>query len=227
MLLFSAAPGPEAGLETLLVQVAQGDRTALAALYRRTKGAVYALALSYLRTHSDAEDITQNTFIRVWEQAGQYSGQGKALSWILAVTRNLSRMELRRRQQQRQLPLGEEHLELPAPEGPVSPEDRQLLQSLLYPFDHNSGSEIAPHCIHRNFHNCPPPRPGRKLLFNSKDLSALVGSAMFADRVGSRGFAAVRTEIRLDSLVGIGCLTMTSFHFRHFSFWNAHFLSPV
>ena len=147
MLLFFAAPGPEPGLEALLTQVAQGERTALGELYRRTKGAVYALALSYLRTHSDAEDITQNTFLRVWEQAGQFSGQGKALSWILAVTRNLSRMELRRRQQQRQLPLGEEHLELPAPEGPVSPEDRQLLQSLLERLEPQERQIVVLHAV--------------------------------------------------------------------------------
>ena len=106
MLLFSAAPGPESGLETLTARIAQGDRTALGELYHRAKGAVYALALSYMKSHSDAEDITQNVFLRAWEQAAQFSGQGKALNWLLAITRNLCRMELRRKQQQRQLPWG-------------------------------------------------------------------------------------------------------------------------
>ena len=147
MLLFSAAPGPESGLETLTARIAQGDRTALGELYHRAKGAVYALALSYMKSHSDAEDITQNVFLRAWEQAAQFSGQGKALNWLLAITRNLCRMELRRKQQQRQLPLGEEHLELPAPEAPVSPEDREVLQALLQRLEPQERQIVVLHAV--------------------------------------------------------------------------------
>ena len=53
-------------LELLMAQISSGDRDALGDLYRRTRTAVYGLALSYLKRHADAEDITQTTFVRVW-----------------------------------------------------------------------------------------------------------------------------------------------------------------
>ena len=58
-------------LERLLAAVAGGDRDALEQLYRRTRTAVYALALSLLKNAHDAQDVTQDTFVRVWERAAQ------------------------------------------------------------------------------------------------------------------------------------------------------------
>ena len=66
-------------LEGLLAGLAAGNRDSLAALYHRTRAAVYGLALSYLKNGHDAEDVTQDTFVRAWDKADQYRPQGKPL----------------------------------------------------------------------------------------------------------------------------------------------------
>ena len=54
-------------LQQLLLHIAGGERDALAALYQRTRTAVYGLALSYLRNAHDAQDLTQDVYVQVWD----------------------------------------------------------------------------------------------------------------------------------------------------------------
>lgn len=117
-------------LERLLTDIAGGDRDALAALYSRTRAAVYGHALSVVKNAHDAQDVTQDTYVRVWESAPMYRPQGSPMAWILTVTRNLALMKLRR--DSRQITLDEEEwVAIPAEAPTVTPEDRHLLQSGL------------------------------------------------------------------------------------------------
>ena len=117
-------------LDRLLSGVAAGDREALAQLYRRTRTAVYGLALSYVKNAHDAQDVTQDTFVRVWDSAQQYKPQGSPMGWLLAVARNLALMKLRQGARQEQLD-EEEWDAIPADSPAVTPEDRQILQTAL------------------------------------------------------------------------------------------------
>ena len=56
-------------LRRLLSGVAAGSQDDLAELYRRTRTAVYGLALSYLRNAHDAQDLTQDVFVHIWDTA--------------------------------------------------------------------------------------------------------------------------------------------------------------
>ena len=87
-------------LRRLLSGVAAGSQDDLAELYRRTRTAVYGLALSYLRNAHDAQDLTQDVFVHIWDTAGQYRPTGSPVGWILAVCRNLCLMHLRRESRQ-------------------------------------------------------------------------------------------------------------------------------
>lgn len=117
-------------LDRLLSGVAAGDREALARLYRRTRTAVYGLALSYLKNTHDAQDVTQDTFVRVWDSAHQYRPKGSPMGWLLAIARNLALMKIR--QNQRHVELEQEEWDaIPAEETGLNPEDRQLLQNAL------------------------------------------------------------------------------------------------
>ena len=72
------AQRPEGRLEErLLPLVGQGDPEAFEVLYRSTEKAVYALALSILRNPHDAEDIVQETYLKVRAAAHLYVPQGK------------------------------------------------------------------------------------------------------------------------------------------------------
>ena len=56
-------------LKRLLLDIAAGERDALAELYRHTQTAVYGLALSYLKNFHDAQALTQDVYVHVWNHA--------------------------------------------------------------------------------------------------------------------------------------------------------------
>ena len=117
-------------LQRLLLRVAGGDRDALAALYQRTRTAVYGLALSYLKNAHDAQDLTQDVYVQVWDCAAQYRSTGSPMGWLLTVCRNLCLMRLRR--EERHAALSEEEWDaIPAQECGLDADERALLQGAL------------------------------------------------------------------------------------------------
>ncbi len=117
-------------LAPLLLAVADGSTEALGDVYHRTRAAVYGLALSYLKNAHDAQDITQDVFVRVWDCAGQYRPTGSPLGWILTLCRNLCLMRLRR--EGRQETLDEETWDaIPAEECGLDADERAVLQQAL------------------------------------------------------------------------------------------------
>ena len=133
-------------LERLMAGLAAGDRDSLAALYHRTRAAVYGLALSYLKNGHDAQDVTQDTFVRVWEKAPQYQSKGKPLSWILAIAKNLSLMKLREQGKQQDLePQEWESLAIDSPD--VTWEDRQILQAALNRLSREEQQVVMLHAV--------------------------------------------------------------------------------
>ena len=126
------ATAPEL-LEPLMARLAGGDQEALAELYHRTRTSVYGLALSYLKNQHDAEDVTQDAFVRAWENAHQYRPQGTPLAWLLTIARNLALMKLREQKRSAQLQDSQwEARERLAAENPmVTVEDRQVLDAAL------------------------------------------------------------------------------------------------
>jgi RNA polymerase sigma factor (sigma-70 family) len=113
-------------LEELLSQISAGNRDSLADLYQRTRAWVYGLALSYLKNGHDAEDITQDTFVRIWYYASGYKPKGKPASWILTITKNLSLMKIR--QQNKFMDISDEKWESFAIDShDVTAEDKQVL----------------------------------------------------------------------------------------------------
>lgn len=117
-------------LEKTLLQIAAGERDALEQLYHQTRAAVYGMALSILKNPHDAQDVAQDTFVRVWECAPQYCAKGSPMAWILTIARNLALTKLRR--DGRHVELDEAQWEaIPADAPNVTPEDRCLLQTAL------------------------------------------------------------------------------------------------
>ena len=117
-------------LQRLLLRVAGGEREALAELYQRTRSAVYGLALSYLKNAHDAQDLTQDVYVQVWDCAEQYRPTGSPMGWLLAACRNLCLM--RRRREERHAALSEEEWDaIPAQECGLDADERALLQGAL------------------------------------------------------------------------------------------------
>lgn len=91
--------------ETWISRIAAGDMDALRRLYDAVGDKVYGFALSLVRNPQDAEDVLQETFVRIHAHAKEYRPQGKPLAWIFTIARHLA-MD-KRRQQSRTQPLSE------------------------------------------------------------------------------------------------------------------------
>jgi len=77
-----------AELEALLARCAAKDRAAFELLYRRVAPTLLAVLLKMLRRRDLAEDVLQDVFVKVWEQAGQYDRiRGRPLAWLISIAR--------------------------------------------------------------------------------------------------------------------------------------------
>ncbi|MEM7219281.1 MAG: sigma-70 family RNA polymerase sigma factor [Pseudomonadota bacterium] len=88
---------------TLCVQrIVKGDERALETLYDSCCNRVYYLAKQILNDDADAEEVTEDVFIKVWRTAASYDeGRGKVLTWLLTICRShaLDRLRARARRQ--------------------------------------------------------------------------------------------------------------------------------
>ncbi|MCI9171285.1 MAG: sigma-70 family RNA polymerase sigma factor [Lawsonibacter sp.] len=92
--------------------------------YDTYSAAVYRLALVYLGRPADAEDVTQEAFLRLLSRAPQFADEAHQRRWLLRVTANLCKDQLRgfwRRQ------VAELEDTLPA----APPEEREALEAVM------------------------------------------------------------------------------------------------
>ncbi len=72
----------------LIAQTAQGDQTALAALYDRTSPQVYGLIFKILGNRETAEEVTLDVYTQVWRQAHSFDGaRGTPGGWLMTLAR--------------------------------------------------------------------------------------------------------------------------------------------
>jgi RNA polymerase sigma-70 factor (ECF subfamily) len=77
--------------EALLAGYATGDPRTAATFVRRFQGRVYGLALTIVRQPAIAEEVAQETFVRVFRHAGNYDARkGRVSTWLLSIARNLA-----------------------------------------------------------------------------------------------------------------------------------------
>jgi RNA polymerase sigma-70 factor (ECF subfamily) len=83
-------------MQRLVEEVASGDASALATLYRALAPSVYGLALRITRDRSAADEVVVDTFWQVWRQASRYDGvRGEPIAWILTIARSRALDRLR------------------------------------------------------------------------------------------------------------------------------------
>lgn len=83
--------------DQLIRRVAAGEMSALEELYDALSDRVFAFALSIVRNRDTAEDIMQDTFVRIYNAASGFSAEGAGLSWIMRITHNLAINSVRER----------------------------------------------------------------------------------------------------------------------------------
>lgn len=81
----------------LMRRVSLDDASAIEALYDRFGSLVYRMAYQAMPTRSDAEDVVQEVFIRLWRTAGRYDPKRAALvTWVMLIARRHMVDRLRR-----------------------------------------------------------------------------------------------------------------------------------
>ena len=84
--------------EQLMIDVQQGHQAALSALYDRYVNRVYGMALQKLTNPAEAEDITHDVFVNLWQRSSTFQpAKGSLTSWLLTVAHNRIIDALRRR----------------------------------------------------------------------------------------------------------------------------------
>jgi RNA polymerase sigma-70 factor (ECF subfamily) len=112
----------------LMARVREGDRDAFADLVDRHKDAVVSYLTRLTGSRDRAEDLAQETFLRLFRSAGDYTEQGYLRAYLYRIATNLVRSEERRERRLRLLtPFlpREEHAEPAGPSGLLRRELRQ------------------------------------------------------------------------------------------------------
>jgi RNA polymerase sigma-70 factor (ECF subfamily) len=80
-----------------MARMKDGNTDALRELIEAHQQRIIGTVAKMLGDESDAEDVAQQVFIRVWKSAGRYEPTAKFTTWLYKITRNLVFNELRRR----------------------------------------------------------------------------------------------------------------------------------
>jgi RNA polymerase sigma-70 factor, ECF subfamily len=80
----------------IIGRVLRGDREAFAALVDAYKGPVFRLAFRMTGSAQDADDLTQETFLRVFQTLGRFRTGERLFPWLYTVSLNVIRNHLRK-----------------------------------------------------------------------------------------------------------------------------------
>src|SRR6476646_6302505 len=73
----------------LMAAVAKGDRTAFERLYAATRANLYGVVLRILRRQDLADEVMQETYLKIWNSAGQFDpALASPITWMVAIARN-------------------------------------------------------------------------------------------------------------------------------------------
>ena len=85
-------------IEELIARTADGDRAAFQRLYDLTSAKLFGVALRILRSRSEAEDVLQDSFVKIWRNADRYRSTGfSPMTWLITIARNTAIDRLRAR----------------------------------------------------------------------------------------------------------------------------------
>jgi len=109
----AVVPGPdsaeELSIESLLRDVAAGDRTAFAEVYDRVSSRVLGLVVRLLRDRAQSEEVTQEVFLEIWQRAGKFdANRGSGMAWVLTMAhrRAIDRIRASQKSHERDLKIG-------------------------------------------------------------------------------------------------------------------------
>ena len=95
--------------DELMAQVATGSESALESLITRHRDRLVRMSARLTSDQGHAEDIAQETFIRLVDHAPAYEGRGQFVSWLYTIARRLSLNVIRAKQRRSEVALEAAH----------------------------------------------------------------------------------------------------------------------
>ena len=81
----------------LLTRLAKGDQRAMPLLFARHRTRIFRFVLRRVRSEAVAEELVNEVFLAVWQQAGRFEGKSSASTWMLSIAHNKAVSSLRKR----------------------------------------------------------------------------------------------------------------------------------
>ena len=81
----------------MIASILAGNAQLFHELIRPYERRVYAMALSFLRNEADAEDVTQEAFLKAFRNLPSFRGDAKFGTWLISIALNEARSRIRRR----------------------------------------------------------------------------------------------------------------------------------
>ena len=75
----------------LVEKVKKGNKMAFNFLMNKYYSRVYASLFSFTKSHEDSEDLTQMTFLKVWQQITTFRGDSAFFTWVYRIAINLAK----------------------------------------------------------------------------------------------------------------------------------------
>ncbi|MCR5704685.1 MAG: RNA polymerase sigma factor [Eubacterium sp.] len=132
--------------EAIFQRIAAGDSEAMRKLYELSYKPIFALALSLTRNYEDAEDLLQETFIKISQGAHLYVSYGNPMAWMMKIARNLWISKNRSEKNKDVLPFSELENEIPF-EQITQVEDRMAIENLFRVLNEEERTLIVLHLV--------------------------------------------------------------------------------
>jgi len=81
----------------LVDQARAGDSQAFGIIVQRYQRRIYRLAFHLVRNGAEAEDVTQETFVRAYQALGRFDGRSEPFTWLYRIAVNVSLNAIRKR----------------------------------------------------------------------------------------------------------------------------------
>jgi len=91
--------------QALIERIQDQQAWAFETLYERYEAAIRRHLCHIVQDEPAADDLLQETFLRVWTRAGQWNGQGSCKGWLFRIATNLALNHLRTRRRRPEQPL--------------------------------------------------------------------------------------------------------------------------
>ena len=90
-------PAPAEGETALVDRAKAGDRDAFEELVRRHADRLYAVVLRFVADGDEAQEVTQEAFLRAWRSIGRFEGRSRFFTWLYRIGINEAKRRAARR----------------------------------------------------------------------------------------------------------------------------------